>query len=181
MRTESIIKAAAFRLFESQPFERVTVQMILDEAGVSRRTFYAHFRDKYELMEEYFTDLTARDIFPPDSPPDSLTGSDWQRHMEAYFQIMKTRTAYFQSARHPKSANVLWSSINRYTYEYYRNMRLRKTRASSLTAAEEVTIRAFVAAYNTVLKAYLEGKTDLTLQQHIDIIAGMIPEDYRSY
>lgn len=181
MNTKAIIKEAAFRLFEQYPFERVTVQMILDEAGVSRRTFYDHFLDKYELMEEYFTDPSTKAVFAPDSPPAALSHQEWLVHMEAYFQMMKTRLAYFRSASHPKSADLLWSSIHGYTYEYYKNMRLNRTKAAALTETEELTIRAFVAAYNTVLKAYLEDETDLTLEQLIAIIAGMIPEDYRRY
>ena len=181
MNTKKIIKDAAFRLFEQQPFEQVTVQDILDEAEVSRRTFYDHYPDKYELMSDYFTDSAAKAVFDRSEPPDSLSGEQWLRDMEAYFAIMKTRTAYYKNARHQRSINVLWDFINRYTYEYYSNMRLKRTKADKLTETEELTIRAFVAAYNSVLKAYLDGTTALSVRELIDIIASVLPEDYRSY
>lgn len=37
-------------LLPQYPFEKITVQMIADEAGVKRATFYNHFLDKYELF-----------------------------------------------------------------------------------------------------------------------------------
>lgn len=181
MNTKKIIKEAAFRLFEQRPFEQVTVQDILDEAEVSRRTFYDHFQDKYELMRDYFTDYAAKAVFDRNSPPDSLSEEQWRRDMEAYFEMMKTRTAYYKNARHQRSINVLWDFINRYSYEYYSNMRLQRTKSDKLTEAEDLTIRAFVAAYNCVLKAYLDGTTNLSVRELIDIIASTLPEDYRSY
>ena len=39
------------RLWKGKPFERITVQDILDETPVTRATFYHHYRDKYEIAE----------------------------------------------------------------------------------------------------------------------------------
>lgn len=54
MNTKKIITDAAFSLFREFPFDVITVQMILNKADVSRKTFYKHFKDKYELMELYY-------------------------------------------------------------------------------------------------------------------------------
>ena len=53
MDTKGIITKAAYELFEEVPFEDITVQVILDRAHVSRRTFYKYYMDKYELMHQY--------------------------------------------------------------------------------------------------------------------------------
>lgn len=98
-----------------------------------------------------------------------------------HFTVMKTRTAYYKNSHYQRSSNVLWDFINRYTYEYYSNMRLKKTKADKLTETEELTIRAFVAAYNSVLKAYLDETTSLSVGELIDIVASILPEEYRSY
>ena len=54
MNTKKIITDAAFSLFREFPFDAITVLMILNKAEVSRKTFYKHFKDKYELMELYY-------------------------------------------------------------------------------------------------------------------------------
>lgn len=51
IRTERAITNALIQLLKRKPFEKITVQDILDETPVTRATFYAHFRDKYEIAE----------------------------------------------------------------------------------------------------------------------------------
>lgn len=40
-----------FALLREQPFERITIRMITERAGVTRPTFYTHFHDKHEIYE----------------------------------------------------------------------------------------------------------------------------------
>ena len=47
---ESIIMDALLRLVGEVPLARVTVKQILERSGVSRQTFYNHFRDKNDLV-----------------------------------------------------------------------------------------------------------------------------------
>jgi AcrR family transcriptional regulator len=50
-RTRLQLQAALARLMETQDFERISVQEITEAAGVNRATFYAHYADKYALLE----------------------------------------------------------------------------------------------------------------------------------
>lgn len=45
------IAAAMKQLLRSNPIENITIDSILEIAGVSRRSFYRYFKDKYELLE----------------------------------------------------------------------------------------------------------------------------------
>ena len=51
IKTREAIEGALVRLLLGKPFERVTVQDILDEARVNRKTFYKHYADKYALAD----------------------------------------------------------------------------------------------------------------------------------
>lgn len=42
------------QMVAAQPFEKVNVRDLCGICGVSRKTFYYHFRDKYELAEWIF-------------------------------------------------------------------------------------------------------------------------------
>ena len=53
-RTDRAIMNAFIKLVNQGSFEKLTVQEILDEALVSRNTFYAHYRDKYDIAEQLF-------------------------------------------------------------------------------------------------------------------------------
>src|ERR1017187_4839368 len=56
--TRETLGDALVKLMHEKPFEEITVQHILDRAGVSRSTFYTHFSDKNDLFlsdaEEFF-------------------------------------------------------------------------------------------------------------------------------
>jgi len=57
-RTRDMLGDALVELMHEKPFEEITVQQVLDRAGVSRSTFYAHYRDKNDLflgdVEDFF-------------------------------------------------------------------------------------------------------------------------------
>lgn len=57
LRTDKAITQALISLLKVKPFEKITIQDILDEVPVTRSTFYKHFHDKYEIvekMQDYF-------------------------------------------------------------------------------------------------------------------------------
>jgi AcrR family transcriptional regulator len=49
-RTQHSLGDALIALIHEQPFDTITVQAVLERAGVSRSTFYAHYRDKDDLF-----------------------------------------------------------------------------------------------------------------------------------
>ena len=49
-RTRDRLGDALMKLLVEKPFDEITVQNVLDRAGVSRATFYSHFRDKNDLF-----------------------------------------------------------------------------------------------------------------------------------
>jgi AcrR family transcriptional regulator len=53
-RTRDRLGTAMWALFQEKPFDAITVQELLDRAGVARSTFYTYFRDKNDL---FVTDL----------------------------------------------------------------------------------------------------------------------------
>jgi AcrR family transcriptional regulator len=49
-RTRNTLGGALVALMQEKSFEQITVQEVLDRAGVGRSTFYAHYRDKDDLF-----------------------------------------------------------------------------------------------------------------------------------
>src|SRR5438270_14006265 len=58
-RTRDALGDALVALMHEKSFDQITVQQVLDRAGVGRATFYAHYSDKEDLfmsdVEEFFT------------------------------------------------------------------------------------------------------------------------------
>jgi AcrR family transcriptional regulator len=62
-RTRDRLGDALVELLVEKPFDDITVQDVLERAGVSRSTFYSHFRDKNDLFlsdaDEFFEGLAT--------------------------------------------------------------------------------------------------------------------------
>lgn len=50
LRTRDALGDAMMALLHEKSFDQITVQEVLDRAGVGRATFYAHYRDKHDLF-----------------------------------------------------------------------------------------------------------------------------------
>ncbi len=65
-KTRRFLKEALIDLIEVKGFEAITIGNLAEKAGVNRVTFYQHFHDKYDLLEQtietmllHFTEVVA--------------------------------------------------------------------------------------------------------------------------
>jgi AcrR family transcriptional regulator len=58
-RTRELLRRALFSLIQEQGYDRITVQDLLDRADIGRSTFYAHYRDKDDLLQSAFEDIRS--------------------------------------------------------------------------------------------------------------------------
>ena len=86
--TKNALAQSMKNLMRRRPFEKISVSDICVECGINRKSFYYHFRDKYDLVRKmadgFFADIAAlvearkRYDVVPDSPfgaMDALYGS----------------------------------------------------------------------------------------------------------
>jgi len=59
VRSTSALGRALIELIQERNLDRITVQNILDRAGVGRTTFYAHYRNKEDVLHSSFEHLFA--------------------------------------------------------------------------------------------------------------------------
>jgi len=64
LRTRDRLGDALVALMQEKPFDAITVQEVLDRAGVSRSAFYVHYRDKEDLflsdVDEFLEAMASR-------------------------------------------------------------------------------------------------------------------------
>lgn len=51
MKTQRAIRRSFVELLKEERFENITVQEIIERAEINRKTFYNHYRDKYDLAD----------------------------------------------------------------------------------------------------------------------------------
>ena len=52
LRSKRLIREAFFALLKEKELEKITVRLIADRADVNRSTYYAHYQDIQELVDE---------------------------------------------------------------------------------------------------------------------------------
>src|ERR1051326_7305039 len=61
-RTRGLILQAFSELLAEKGFESISVQDMTNRAEINRATFYAHFIDKYELLDRWISQIFLQDI-----------------------------------------------------------------------------------------------------------------------
>ena len=58
-KTKKSIEDAFLNLIKEKSFADITIKDLCDEAMISRSTFYAHYKDKYNLLEYFFDKIIS--------------------------------------------------------------------------------------------------------------------------
>ena len=65
-RTREALALALHELLRAKPFAEITVQDVLDRSGIGRSTFYAHYKDKDDLLlsdaDRFFGFIATRPV-----------------------------------------------------------------------------------------------------------------------
>lgn len=58
-RTKKLLRQALTRLMQQKDFQSITVTDVVREADINRGTFYAHYRDVYDLRDKIEAEMIA--------------------------------------------------------------------------------------------------------------------------
>jgi AcrR family transcriptional regulator len=95
-RTRELLHRALLDLIAEKGYDRVTVQDILDRADVGRSTFYAHYRDKEDLLRSGVEDVNA------------AVAAEIQREGKALTGLLEPLLIVF---RHVESHRHMWQPL----------------------------------------------------------------------
>lgn len=127
-RTDKAIINAFITLCKQKSFDQITIKDILDEALVSRNTFYAHYKDKYEIAEMLFTqfieafqknldDIYKRDKVSIYSLQDENRVRELTHRHQKFFEETKDVSAVLAKI-HTDQVDLL-GAMEHYFYEKY--------------------------------------------------------------
>lgn len=86
MNAKKYLLRAAYELCCLRPIERITLKEICENAEVSKQTVYRYYRDKYELVNELYRQLTQEHIINVNAV---MTMDDWKQMYLAQFRVFR--------------------------------------------------------------------------------------------
>ena len=117
IKTERVIRRSFLELLEKKDFSRITINDICDRACISRNTFYAHYADKYLLMdritEDFFQDLLSQIINKnvDNNYQSAISTTAW-----LFFDYLSEHQSVVRLLS--KSNSQFWSILDRQLQEY---------------------------------------------------------------
>ncbi|MEV5894329.1 TetR/AcrR family transcriptional regulator [Nonomuraea fuscirosea] len=137
-RTHAALARALIKLVEEQDLSRITVADVAERAGVSRSTFYDHFRDVHELAEAACTAMIDRLIESLPSPAPGVVDpeSEATRSLEAFFAALAEHAGLYRALLGPQGSARVVDHIRRRATAGVRE-RLSEVHAASAGDASE--------------------------------------------
>ncbi len=116
-RTKKLLQDALMALLREQPFHSVTVQDIAERAEVNRATFYAHFDDKYALLNHMVRDMFQQklDSKLPESP--TFTTDNLRLLTLVVCDYLGDFLGHCSPSAHQDERAIMARQVQVYTYE----------------------------------------------------------------
>lgn len=173
-RTMAAIVRAFNQLIVEHDFQKISVEMIMKEADVSRSTFYRYFKDKYEVMNSNFKHLLDYYV----DPQQSKNYRDLCYHLFAYAQ---NNLKFFRRALESTGFN----SLSNFIYEYSHATALSITKANrngvGFTPAEELQVDVFCTGICAVYRNIVYQRYTIDPSAAADALYEMMPESLKHY
>lgn len=170
------MKKAMLELMNTMPFHKITVRLICDRAGVNRSTFYAHYTDIYDMVEQLETNLRKKlmNSYPASGHITPLSTESFitflkfiREHRDFYRIALKARREFPLK----QGAEPLWEQIVRPLCQ----------KAGIFSESEMMFyFVGFQASFTTILKRWVEQDCVESEEKIAQIIQNIIPSIWKS-
>jgi AcrR family transcriptional regulator len=164
-RTRELLRGALLSLIQEKGYDRITVQDIIDRADVGRSTFYAHYRDKDELLRSGFEDIHAALVAEMDASAASAKGAFLQP-MIVLFEHVGRHRHLWSSLTRKGGADLITRIVRTSADELVRaHFRVQLPDLDPGTARYEFAAAFVVGALMGVLVSWLDSDSQATAQE----------------
>lgn len=165
--TKQIILDATVKLMKANKPNKLTVQNILDEAHVSRSTFYSFFSDKYDVINYYFKSYL-----------DSTVNKNQNLENSCAFQFLYDNKDYFIKAFSVEGQNSFEDFFYNFNYDYCTKMYLANTNKESLSYEDRLSIEFYCMGGMHLAKQWLKGGAKEPPLMMTELTHKLTPEKY---
>ena len=172
--TKRALEASLKNLLLKKPLSKITITDITDDCGISRMTFYYHFRDVYDLVEWSCYEDASK----------ALEGKkhydDWQEGFYQIFRAVEANKPFILNVYHSVSREQIENYLFRLTYDLLKGVIDEESKDMSVRESDKVFLADFYKyAFVGLLLDWIKGDM---LQNPKDIIKdldGVIKGNFR--
>lgn len=109
--TKRALEASLKHLLLQKPLEKITINDITEDCGISRMTFYYHFRDIYDLVEWSCVEDASRAL------AGKKTYDTWQQGFLQIFEAVQENKPFIVNVYHSVSREQVEQYLYKLTYD----------------------------------------------------------------
>ena len=150
--TKRALAAALRELMEEMPFDRIQIAQICERCDMNRKSFYYHFKDKYDLVNWIFD--TEFITFSMESAKCLPSDDRWELIERACEHFYANRT-FYRKALMIKGQNSLSDHLREYLFPL---IKIRIAQLLSDDIADDFTVNFFTDAVLCAIERWLLDK-----------------------
>lgn len=166
--TKRALAAALRELMEEMPFDKIQIAQICERCDMNRKSFYYHFKDKYDLVNWIFD--TEFISFSRDIANCLPSDNRWELIERACEHFYADRT-FYRKALLIKGQNSLSDHLREYLFPL---IKIRIAQLLNDDAASEFTINFFTDAVLCAIERWLLDKQCMPPEEFVTKIKQII-------
>ena len=135
--TKQALEASLKRMMLKKPLDKITIRDITEDCGISRMTFYYHFKDIYDLVEWSYIEDASRAL------QDKKTYDTWHEGLLQVFEAVLENKPFILNAYRCISRDQMERFLFKLTYDLIRGVV--DERSQGVEISEEN--KAFIAEF----------------------------------
>lgn len=136
-RTKQALEASLKKLLLEKPLDRITIQDLAADSGISRMTFYYHFQDIYDLVEWVCYEDAVKAL------KGKKTYDTWQKGFLQIFEAVLENKPFVMNAYRCISREKIENYLYKLTYGLIRSVVDEKAEGFAVTEEEKTFIAEF--------------------------------------
>lgn len=135
--TKLALEAALKKLLLKKPLNKITINDITEECGMSRMTFYYHFQDIYDLVEWICVQEAERVL------AGNKTYDTWQKGFYNVFRLAQENKPFIMNVYHSVSREQIELYLYKVTYKVLIDVVEEEAEGVSLREEDKIFIADF--------------------------------------
>lgn len=135
--TKPALEASLKKLLLSKPIDKITINDLTSDCGISRMSFYYHFKDIYDLVEWVCVEDGKRAL------QDKKTYDTWQEGLLQIFEAVMENKPFILNVYRNVSREKIESYLHKLTYELIEGVVEEKSKETSLAKEDKRFIAEF--------------------------------------
>lgn len=178
--TKRALAESLKKLLLEKPLDRITVSDITEDCGVSRMTFYYHFKDVYDLIEWTWLQEAERAL------DGQKTYDTWQQGFLQIFQLVQENRAFVMNLYHSISREQVERYFYRLTYQLLIGVVEEKSAGMSVRDEDKKFIAdfykyAFVGLMLDWIRGGMKGEPQVLIDRLSVLIRGDVEKALNHY